>query len=454
MSKKKVKKGAAMTTEPVVPATPQETAADTLGNTRRWARQCHGKQTDKAGYPYVVHLDAVARNVLRIAGWDPELVQAAYLHDFIEDTTGTQAMLRENGFSERVIDTVWSVTKMSGEPNYDYISFIIEAGRDAMIVKLADLYHNTEEARLEHKTITETVRERLEKKYLPAIWRIERALNASGVEVESTVTFEEAKAACQPKPSSYAPKWRESTSPASVVAGDFIKFANDDEDEKHALIVKERKQVPNTTGQYTFTFRDSDSKITLKNGDKFWVKWGGGSSTSSYYGTSTSTTYVPEWMKYMGLPKDWKDGDPLPEPLQTPVYPSYTSKSSKGKGGTSTAPYSTLCKTCHIYNGHASWCHVGKQEEANKALAPKKSPLPLIAADGSTLVDDDRIVEVKDPDTGEHLGTLTIDESGKIVSTVSFGDVTTAEVEEVYTESTLWFDERMREVDNQLDGMD
>lgn len=424
-----------MTVEPKVPAVPQEQAADTIGNTRRWARMCHGKSVDKAGFPYVHHLDAVARNIYMLAGWDRELIQAGYLHDLIEDTTATSKMLLENGFSQRTVDTVFCVTKYSGEPNYEYISYVIENGRDPMIVKLADLYHNTEEVRLDDKAITQVVRERLEKKYLPAIWRIERALNALGESITPTVTFEQAKAACAPSTVAYAPKWRKGDSPASVVEGDFLKFADDNEDEKYALRVK-RRTSDYSKGTHTFTFHDSDSKITLMKGDAFWVKWGGGTFT-----TATSTSYTPEWIKYMGLPKDWKEGDDLPDPLDIPVYPSYsTAPKNKNKGGTGTVPGNTACSTCHVYNGHTAWCY-SKEAKADKEAWDEewddvdgKSLMPVVST--STAV-----VEVSDPDTGDHLGDLTIDEQGRVIES--------PETDAVIEKS---FDTLIRELDSGVDA--
>jgi hypothetical protein len=435
IAQKKAQMTIPSTPESVVPAKPQEKPADTIGNTRRWARQCHGSQTDKAGFPYVCHLDAVALGVYRLVGLDMDLIKAAYLHDFIEDTTGTTAMLRENGYSEKVIETVYDVTKVSGEPNYDYISFIIRSeNTGALVVKLADLYHNTLEVRMEHKSITVATRERLEKKYLPAIWRIERTLRARGMDVPETVTFEQALAACKPK-SSYEPKWRDSTSPATVVAGDYMKFS-EDTDEKFALRVKSKISKGTET---TFTFHDSASKITLKSGDKFWVKWGGGTQ----YGPPSTTSYTPEWIKYMGLPPKWEEGDPLPDPEEVFQYSTYTStkragsttakKTSKpkGVGPKYDSDKPKICPECHIYKGHTTGCSLrttltdlaeqdlaegevmsydelkARLDAIDEANGTSKALVVVNHKDSEEPVDD-TVVVVTDPETGEYLGTVEV----------------------------------------------
>ena len=504
-SPKKTKKVTKMTTEPTTPAKPQETAAETLGNTRRWARQSHGASTDKAGYPYVVHLDGVARNIYMLVGLDKELIQAGYLHDMIEDTTATTKMLRENGFTDRVIDTVYAVTKISGEANYDYISFIIDSGRDAMIVKLADLKHNTEEARLEHKTITVTVKERLLKKYLPAIWRIERALIALGENITPTVTFEEAKDACTYKPATttYAPKWRVSTSPSTVVINDYMKFAEGTEEDgdKYALRVKSKSSK---NGEFTFTFHDSDSKVTLKQGDSFWIKWGGGGG--AYKSTSTTTpptsstatpTWTPEWIKYLGLPKDWKDGDDFPDPNKTFRYDN-KAKPAGGKGKSSTAPggvkplappakyqstKSNICLECHIYGGHTTTCEYFG--ECSECYAPQGEPHAkwCTRGDGTSgkdlLVlgnsDDPDDAEYFDPDTGKALGYVpeleTTDDKaawvlsgsedegfGRVDGSINYAGPADNDKPEFDFDSDVaikrTFDDLMREVDAGLDGLD
>ncbi len=80
---------------------------------------------DKSGEPYILHCSEVRRNVMK---WeDTELEVAAILHDIVEDTDWTLDMLRNQGFSERVIKIVDGLTRRfdSGETYEEFISRIL-----------------------------------------------------------------------------------------------------------------------------------------------------------------------------------------------------------------------------------------------------------------------------------------------------------------------------------------
>jgi (p)ppGpp synthase/HD superfamily hydrolase len=149
---------------------------------RAFAVELHAAQTDKAGEPYVTHLDAVARNLVRLGGVDDDHFQIAYLHDVMEDCGVTVDMLRARGYTERVIGGVVEMTHRPSEPYLAYISRVIAAGTEVMLVKLADLYHNTEASRL--AKLDAGTQERLRKKYDPAISRLERKLMSHGYDIE------------------------------------------------------------------------------------------------------------------------------------------------------------------------------------------------------------------------------------------------------------------------------
>lgn len=146
----------------------------TLASTWDFATQAHGAQKDKQGNPYSVHLAAVWQGV-RDLGGDVIAEHVAILHDVVEDTPVTYAKLREMGYCEDVIFTLTAVTKKNGEQNTLYIGRVIAAGDRAMLVKLADLYHNVEEARM--ATLAVETQKRLKYKYYHAISRIERELD-------------------------------------------------------------------------------------------------------------------------------------------------------------------------------------------------------------------------------------------------------------------------------------
>ena len=113
------------------------------------ATNSHAGQTDKAGKPYILHCLKVMHY---LRSEDEELMCIALGHDIIEDTKVTYYELNEAGFSERVIDGIWSLTKQHGQ-TYDEYKEQVFANKDAMRVKMCDLRHNSDIRRL--KGITE-----------------------------------------------------------------------------------------------------------------------------------------------------------------------------------------------------------------------------------------------------------------------------------------------------------
>ena len=101
------------------------------------ATAAHDGQKDKAGRPYIEHLQRVAEAVDTL---DEKIV--AYLHDVIEKAPGcTRAGLEAEGFSPAVTSAVDALTRRDGE---DDDMFVRRAGanRLARPVKRADLEDN------------------------------------------------------------------------------------------------------------------------------------------------------------------------------------------------------------------------------------------------------------------------------------------------------------------------
>ena len=120
-----------------------------LGRMLVLATNAHAGQYDKGGQPYVLHPLKVM-HYLRTE--DEELQCIALGHDVIEDTDVTYQDMREAGFSERVILGIKALTKAPGETLDEYKERVF-GNTDAMMVKRADLRHNTDVRRL--KGITE-----------------------------------------------------------------------------------------------------------------------------------------------------------------------------------------------------------------------------------------------------------------------------------------------------------
>lgn len=103
------------------------------------ARKAHEGQKRYDGTPYIEHPKAVAS----MLGSNPEYyeIQAAWLHDVLEDSKITTDDLRANHVDEIVIRAVVALTKRDGEPYEDYLERVKE-NVYAKRVKIADMLHN------------------------------------------------------------------------------------------------------------------------------------------------------------------------------------------------------------------------------------------------------------------------------------------------------------------------
>lgn len=113
------------------------------------ATNAHAGQFDKGGNPYILHPLKVMHYT---KSQDEEIQCIALGHDVIEDTSVTYKDLRDAGISERVISAIKALTKLPGQTLEEYKEGVF-ANVDAMIVKMADLRHNTDIRRL--KGVTE-----------------------------------------------------------------------------------------------------------------------------------------------------------------------------------------------------------------------------------------------------------------------------------------------------------
>lgn len=101
--------------------------------------EAHHGQFDKQGQPYAFHCIQVM-NLLEEE--DEELKCIALGHDLFEDTDVTFDVIYER-FGNRIANGILAMTKMKGISYNDYISRIL-GNRDAILVKRADLRHNSD----------------------------------------------------------------------------------------------------------------------------------------------------------------------------------------------------------------------------------------------------------------------------------------------------------------------
>jgi (p)ppGpp synthase/HD superfamily hydrolase len=129
-------------------------AADAVAKAVEFAVRYHGDQTRPTGAPYAEHLLEALEVLVRGAGvTDPDILQAAVLHDVVEDTPCTIDDVRR-AFGGRVAEMVGWVTKPGPAEGVDrkaaketYLSRLKDAPDDAVLVKLADRVSNVQTLR-------------------------------------------------------------------------------------------------------------------------------------------------------------------------------------------------------------------------------------------------------------------------------------------------------------------
>lgn len=114
----------------------------------------HARDVDLAGRPYLEHVHAVAA---LLEG--EELKVIGLLHDLVEDHPEeyTFDFLREEGFGDRIIAVLQSLTKYEGDNYWDYLRRVAD-DELAVEVKLADLTSNSDRSRIPHPTSTDEAR--------------------------------------------------------------------------------------------------------------------------------------------------------------------------------------------------------------------------------------------------------------------------------------------------------
>ena len=108
------------------------------------AYKAHEGQVDKTGVPYIFHPFHLAESMT-----DENSTIVALLHDVIEDTDWTIDDLEKEGFNEDILTALKLMTHNPAEPYMDYISRLSTCPV-ARQVKLADLYHNSDQTRVEN----------------------------------------------------------------------------------------------------------------------------------------------------------------------------------------------------------------------------------------------------------------------------------------------------------------
>jgi GTP pyrophosphokinase len=116
-----------------------------------FADRCHEGQRRKSGEPYIIHPLAVAQIVAEELKLDSESIEAALLHDCIEDTDATHEQIAKL-FSPTVADLVEGVSKLTriqyatkeDEQMENLRKMLIAMSKDirVILIKISDRLHN------------------------------------------------------------------------------------------------------------------------------------------------------------------------------------------------------------------------------------------------------------------------------------------------------------------------
>lgn len=117
------------------------------------AVECHSGQKDRMGEPYIQH---PLRMMIKMKTVEEKIT--AVLHDVVEDSEMTISVLRNEGFSEKILKAIDALTKRKGESYKESIERV-KKNPLAVKVKIADFEDNMDIRRL--KRITENDRKRL-----------------------------------------------------------------------------------------------------------------------------------------------------------------------------------------------------------------------------------------------------------------------------------------------------
>ena len=133
-----------------------------LTNALHIATVVHYDIVDKGGFPFIGHPLRVMAELSR-KGFNEYILEAAILHDVVEDTDMTLDDLKEAGIHFKVVNLVDLMTRQEGSTYAEYIQRIKHSEGYAVDIKIADIYDNL------HPSRTTSVSHKLRPRYLKAL---------------------------------------------------------------------------------------------------------------------------------------------------------------------------------------------------------------------------------------------------------------------------------------------
>ena len=155
------------------------------------AEKVHGSQTDKKNFPYMAHVNDVAKRVQQL-GEDYFIV--GLLHDAIEDAVKHNEGARfqeeikdliKTAFNQEVVDAINAMTKLPEDDYFEDYLPRVKKNKIAKEVKIADSSHNLSKAHLLDNE--PELQEKLRNKYIKVL----NELGVDGPSCEKPIIFKD-----------------------------------------------------------------------------------------------------------------------------------------------------------------------------------------------------------------------------------------------------------------------
>jgi (p)ppGpp synthase/HD superfamily hydrolase len=112
------------------------------------AHHAHYGQKRRSGSPYLTHPQAVA-DFAQEYGYSDLISSVAMLHDTLEDYEDVEEM--STYITNECPEALSIVQELTHEKGVDYTEYVLSLGEDALIVKLLDMLHNSQDLEPGHR---------------------------------------------------------------------------------------------------------------------------------------------------------------------------------------------------------------------------------------------------------------------------------------------------------------
>ena len=158
---------------------------------RETAEKVHGSQTDKKNFPYMAHVNDVAKRVQQLGD---DYFVVGLLHDAIEDAVKHNdgqrfqeeiKKLINTTFNQEIVDAINAMTKLPEDDYFEDYLPRVKRNNIAKEVKIADSSHNLSKAHLLDNE--PELQEKLRNKYIKVL----NELGVDGTSCEKPIIFKD-----------------------------------------------------------------------------------------------------------------------------------------------------------------------------------------------------------------------------------------------------------------------